>query len=375
MNINCCILSWNVRGLKDPAKRESVKQMILSSGATIVCLQETKIMSWNSNLLKETLGCKLATQTIHLPSLGASGGILITCDADFFEMVTIPYPSVYSLSVRVCSRLSDVAWDLTGVYGPQPENEKMTFLTELRNIRNMMKPEWLILGDFNMIRRAREKNKGSINRRVMRQFNHTIDYLQLLELDLNSKLYTWSNEQDNPTMTRIDIFLATTEWPDMFPQADLQAIGTMTLDHYPLVMQGCSDFSFYRGFRFEAFWTKIDGFNEVVQQAWTSSVSSSDPILRLHVKMSRMAKALKIWSRKTVGNFKVQLAIIQTVLILLEKAQKSRQLSGDELEFRRSLKMKILGIVSVQKARAKQHSRLVWMRLGDANTKKSLDGK
>jgi hypothetical protein len=46
-----------------------------------------------------------------------------------------------------------------------------------------------------------------------------------------------------------------------------------------------------------------------------------------------------------------------------------RQLSGDELEFRRSLKMKILGLVTVQKARARQHSRLVWMRLGDANTK------
>jgi hypothetical protein len=76
MNINCCILSWNVRGLNDPAKRESVKQLILSSGATIVCLQETKIMSWNSNLLKETLGCKLATQSTYLPSLGASGGIL-----------------------------------------------------------------------------------------------------------------------------------------------------------------------------------------------------------------------------------------------------------------------------------------------------------
>jgi hypothetical protein len=64
----------------------------------------------------------------------------------------------------------------------------------------------------------------------------------------------------------------------------------------------------------------------------------------------------------------VQLAIIQTVLTLLEKAQESRQLSGDELEFRRRLKMKILGLVIVQKARDRQHSRLVWMRLGDANT-------
>jgi hypothetical protein len=71
----------------------------------------------------------------------------------------------------------------------------------------------------------------------------------------------------------------------------------------------------------------------------------------------------------------VQLAINQTVLTLLEKAQESRQLSGDELEFRRRLEMKILGLVAVQKARARQHSRLAWMRLGDAKQFFSLDGK
>jgi hypothetical protein len=68
----------------------------------------------------------------------------------------------------------------------------------------------------------------------------------------------------------------------------------------------------------------------------------------------------------------VQLAIIQTILTLLEKAQESRQLSRDELEFRRRLKMKILGLVAVQKARSRQHSKLAWMRLGDANTKNHL---
>ena len=93
----------------------------------------------------------------------------------------------------------------------------------------------------------------------MRQFNHTIDYLQLLELDLNGKLYTWSNEQDTPTMSRIDRFLASTEWHDFFPQADLQAIGSMTSDHCPLVMQGLSAFSFYRGLDLKLFGQKLMG--------------------------------------------------------------------------------------------------------------------
>jgi hypothetical protein len=85
--------------------------------------------------------------------------------------------------------------------------------------------------------------------------------------------------------------------------------------------------------------------------------------------MTRSAKALLAWRRNTVGNFKVQMAIIQIILTVLEKAQEIRQLSSEELEFRRTLKIKILDIASAQRSRARQHSRLTWMRLGDANTK------
>jgi exonuclease III len=194
-------------------------------------------------------------------------------------MVIIPCASVYSISVRIRSRLVDEVWDLMGVYGPQHDNEKMVFLSELHSIQIMMRLEWVLLCDFNMIRRAREKNKGSINRRVMRQFNNTIDDLQLLELDLTYKAFTWPNEQEDPTMTRIDRFLATTEWHDLYPSADLHSICTMTSDHCPFIMRGHSSVTFYRGFRFESFWPQVEGFNEVVHQAWNSTVNSADAIL------------------------------------------------------------------------------------------------
>jgi hypothetical protein len=231
--------------------------------------------------------------------------------------------------------------------------KKMIFLSELRYIQSMVRPEWILLGDFNMIRRAREKNKGSINRRVMRQFNNTIDDLHLLELELTDRAFTWSNEQMSPTMTRIDRFFATTEWHDLFPSADIHSMCTMTSDHCPLLLQSHSSGTFYQGFRFESFWPQIEGFNEVVHQAWNSTVNTDDAILRLHVRMARTAKALMAWRRNTVGNFKVKMAIIQITLTLLDKAQENRQLSSEELDFRRTLKSKILDITSAQRARAR----------------------
>jgi endonuclease/exonuclease/phosphatase family metal-dependent hydrolase len=117
----------------------------------------------------------------------------------------------------------------------------------------MVRPERVLLGDFNMIRRARGKNKGSINRRVMRQFNITINELHLLELDLTDRAFTWSNEQADPTMTRIDRFFATTEWHDLYPSTDLHSMCTMTSDHCPLLMQGHSSVTFYQGVQIRIF--------------------------------------------------------------------------------------------------------------------------
>jgi hypothetical protein len=60
--------------------------------------------------------------------------------------------------------------------------------------------------------------------------------------------------------------------------------------------------------------------------------------------------------------------MVQVTLLLLEWAQEDRQLSGEELEFRHYLKTKALGLAAIQKSRAKQHSRLSWIRQGDTNT-------
>jgi predicted secreted protein len=46
------------------------------------------------------------------------------------------------------------------------------------------------MADFRRLQHDKEsegKNKGAINKRVMRKFNQTIDALQLLELDLFGK--------------------------------------------------------------------------------------------------------------------------------------------------------------------------------------------
>jgi hypothetical protein len=77
----------------------------------------------------------------------------------------------------------------------------------------------------------------------------------------------------------------------------LQALSSRVFDHCPLLMAG-NVVPRFRGFRFESFWPKLEGYHEVVQGAWERQVNVFNPFLRLHVKLKRTTKALKAWAKE-----------------------------------------------------------------------------
>jgi len=79
-----------------------------------------------------------------------------------------------------------------------------TFLNELRDLRAATNIPLLIFGDFNLIYQATDKNNDRLNLRAMRQFRRALDDMQLQELHLHGRLYTWSNERRHPTLVRLD---------------------------------------------------------------------------------------------------------------------------------------------------------------------------
>jgi hypothetical protein len=65
---------------------------------------------------------------------------------------------------------------------------------------------WLIVGDFNLIRRPEDRNivGGAIN--LMLKFNETISNLDLVEILLHGLFFTWSNRQREPLLQRLGWF-------------------------------------------------------------------------------------------------------------------------------------------------------------------------
>uniref|UniRef100_A0A0A9AWP9 Uncharacterized protein n=1 Tax=Arundo donax TaxID=35708 RepID=A0A0A9AWP9_ARUDO len=125
----------------------------------------------------------------------------------------------------------------------------------------------------------------------------------------------------------------------------------------------------FRGFRFEAFWTKIPGYREVVHNAWSKPTLVFNRFLNLHIKLQRTGKELKLWARSKVGPNKLLLEAAKQLIWILDIVHEYRQLSEEELNFKRELKQRYLGMTTIEKLRAKQQSRLTWVIAGDAGSK------
>ena len=172
-----------------------------------------------------------------------------------------------------------------------------------------------------MILDASDKSNANLNRRLMCAFRDAIQELELRELNLRGRKFTWSNDS---TQTRIDRAFCTAEWDIMMPGCMLQALSSLVSDHAPLLLSGTCAVQSYRGFRFETFWPRLQGFSQVVEQAWQRPLALQNPFLRLHTKLQRTGKKLKDWAKSKIGNIKLLMYAARQLIGILDVVQEFR---------------------------------------------------
>ncbi|TYK10356.1 LINE-1 retrotransposable element ORF2 protein [Cucumis melo var. makuwa] len=71
----------------------------------------------------------------------------------------------------------------------------------------------------------------------MRKFNKFISDSNLIDPPLSNAKYTWSNLKAQPILSRIDRFLYTADWENLFTAHYSKTLSRVTSDHFPIVLE------------------------------------------------------------------------------------------------------------------------------------------
>jgi hypothetical protein len=91
-----------------------------------------------------------------------------------------------------------------------------------------------------------------------------MDGLNLKEIQMSGRSFTWANNLANPTFEKLDQVLVTTEW-EKFPLTTVHAFTRQVSDHTPLLINSGepSLMATHPMFKFELGWFLRDGFMEM----------------------------------------------------------------------------------------------------------------
>ncbi|RVW28639.1 hypothetical protein CK203_081350 [Vitis vinifera] len=122
---------------------------------------------------------------------------------------------VFSISCRFKNCVDGVVWVFTGVYGPVCSGDREEFWEELE-----------------------ERSKGGGLTASMRRFSEVLEDLELRDYPLRGGPFTWRGGLNNQVQSRLDRFLVTDNWDNLFNGAVQGILPRPVSDHFLVLLEG-----------------------------------------------------------------------------------------------------------------------------------------
>eukprot|EP00253_Pinus_taeda_P018479 PITA_18479 len=366
------VISWNIRGLNSKGKQRYLKEKLKKEKPSVMILQETKNLVQQIEEFMDKN--KMHYEVMGQVAIGSAGGIEILWNPN--DIILDSWTSMSRILTglgRIVGTKEQVV--ISGVYGPPSPGEKENFLNSMKTIRRLYpEVDWIIGGDFNLIRSLEEK-KGGIRKldHFMDKFNDLIDDLRLVDIQTINGICTWNNRRGgkNQIASRLDRFLFSEGImnKDIFIEAKIMP--SLGSDHWPIRLE--VDIKVNQGkrpFRFESFWLRDPEFIKKVEEWWSqSTIQGKGKMCTFQLKLKELKEKIKNWNKKEFGNImedkqnlEKEMETLQQKMILEGRTEESISKEGTilgKLEERRKQE-EILW---------RQKSRIKWLREGKRNTK------
>ncbi|CAN6570714.1 unnamed protein product [Malus baccata var. baccata] len=144
-------------------------------------------------------------------------------------------------------------WRLTCFYGYPWETERYKSWRLLEQLNENASLPWCYIGDFNETLKADEQGEDLSSKRHMRSFRNAINVCQLIDLGYHGNKFTWETTRGGGIKVRLDRALATQEWINLFPKANVSYLKPTSSDHLLIFLdwEAKSTMKFKKAFRYE----------------------------------------------------------------------------------------------------------------------------
>jgi exonuclease III len=360
---------WNSDGFKDPKKYKFISDLTKENGLNFIAISETGRSEFTPRFLKNLCAGREYLWHCKAP-IGRSGGMLMGVDLQTFDIGAIEEGDYY-IKFHLCNKTDEFKWALVMVYGPAQAENKEQFLAELVRMCSHENLPLLMGGDYNILRHPSEKNNDRYNARWPFLFNAVIDSLNLRELEMSGRKYTWANNLATPTFEKLDRVLMTTEWEEKFPLTTVRALTRGLSDHTPLLLNSGEPSSTGTRplFKFEIGWLLREGFIELIREIWSNTVVGQTPMERWQGKIRRVRQYLRGWAKNTSGQYKKEKKEILNTLDGLNKKEENISLHPDEINLKQFLNNRLAELLREEEIKWYQRAKVKELLEGDSNTK------
>lgn len=246
---------------------------------------------------------------------------------------------------------------ISAVNGPHASQRRSDCWSELDAVKARWAGPWCIGGDFNVIKIPEEKLGGCRMTADMRRFSDWINSHGQMDLQLNGALFTWSNQQTPPIMSRLDRYFISTEWADLYPQTVQTALPKPNSDHCPIVLNSRWESWRPKPFRFELIWLEEKGFKELIRSWWSDNQLQGWAGFRLTSKPKSLKANIKDWAKANFGSVEVAMAELLRYIKEIDTKEEYGPLSDSEIVLQQDLKEKFLRKVKEEEIKWRQRTR------------------